>query len=228
MNTINAMKRALDALTIADNFCGGLTADVCPDTVHIPIREALSELESIVGTVVVVSRDENPDAMNLLHGEDYGVDWVYEAIAREEAHTVEPVAVPTAIINGIQSYGDARADGNIQRGSDILGMVISLIRSEINYTTPPPSAKPLPQWIPVSEKLPEYDTPVWVAWDGSNAQKTANVRYSTCEVTFDSDGWLWADEEGELCDWFPDERPTHWMPLPEAPAHGIAQETKNG
>lgn len=31
------------ALLIAQQFCGSLTSDVCPDTVAIPINEALKE-----------------------------------------------------------------------------------------------------------------------------------------------------------------------------------------
>lgn len=91
MNTIDAMKQALTALKIADAFCGGLTANECPDTVHVPIRDAKSALESLAeaGLAVVVSRDENPDAMNRLYGEAYGVDWVYGDTKREEAQTVE-------------------------------------------------------------------------------------------------------------------------------------------
>lgn len=35
---------ALKALTVAHNFCGSLTSDVCPDTVAIPINKALANL----------------------------------------------------------------------------------------------------------------------------------------------------------------------------------------
>lgn len=33
----------LEALRIADAFCGSLTSDVCPDSVHIPIRAAIAK-----------------------------------------------------------------------------------------------------------------------------------------------------------------------------------------
>lgn len=36
----------LEALKIADKFCGSLTADECPDSVHIPIRQAITRTES--------------------------------------------------------------------------------------------------------------------------------------------------------------------------------------
>lgn len=36
-------RELVEALEIADKFCGSLTSDVCPDWVHIPIREALAK-----------------------------------------------------------------------------------------------------------------------------------------------------------------------------------------
>ena len=35
-----------ETLRIADKFCGSLTSDVCPDSVHIPIRDALAQGEN--------------------------------------------------------------------------------------------------------------------------------------------------------------------------------------
>ena len=43
---------ALEALKTADDFCGGLTSEECPDTVHIPIRSALAALEADIARVV--------------------------------------------------------------------------------------------------------------------------------------------------------------------------------
>ena len=42
-NLIAAAPSMLAALEIADKFCGSLTSDECPDSVHIPIREALAK-----------------------------------------------------------------------------------------------------------------------------------------------------------------------------------------
>ena len=38
----------LKALKIADAFCGSLTSDVCCDSVHIPIRDAIKKAEGTV------------------------------------------------------------------------------------------------------------------------------------------------------------------------------------
>ncbi|MCY1197219.1 hypothetical protein D9M72_85800 [compost metagenome] len=38
---IAAAPQLLAALQIADKFCGSLTSDECPDSVHIPIRDAI-------------------------------------------------------------------------------------------------------------------------------------------------------------------------------------------
>lgn len=40
---IAAAPDLLSALRIADAFCGSLTSDVCPDDVHIPIRDAIAK-----------------------------------------------------------------------------------------------------------------------------------------------------------------------------------------
>jgi hypothetical protein len=40
---ISASPEMLEALRIADAFCGSLTSDVCPDGVHIPIRAAIAK-----------------------------------------------------------------------------------------------------------------------------------------------------------------------------------------
>ncbi|MCZ8436850.1 hypothetical protein [Achromobacter xylosoxidans] len=40
---ISAAPDMLAALEIADKFCGSLTHDECPDSVHIPIRAAIAK-----------------------------------------------------------------------------------------------------------------------------------------------------------------------------------------
>lgn len=39
LHALNA--KLLSALRIADAFCGSLTSEQCPDSVHIPIRDAI-------------------------------------------------------------------------------------------------------------------------------------------------------------------------------------------
>ena len=66
-------------------------------------------------------------------------------------------------------------------------------------------------WIPITERRPEYDEPVWVAWGD-------RIGLHAYMITFDSDGWLWAEaDSGDLCEWDTDECPDRWMPLPTLP-----------
>jgi hypothetical protein len=51
---MNPIQQAIEALSIADKFCGSLTSDVCGDEVHIPIREALTSLRSLQKEVEAV------------------------------------------------------------------------------------------------------------------------------------------------------------------------------
>ena len=39
-------EKLVAALKVANQFCGSLTSDVCPDAVHIPIRAALAAAEA--------------------------------------------------------------------------------------------------------------------------------------------------------------------------------------
>lgn len=84
------------------------------------------------------------------------------------------------------------------------------------YTAPPAAQDASWQWVPVSERLPQAQT------DGrmvlafvcgvTNTKATATVREL---VQF-------AKEDGEQC------AVTHWMPLPDAPAHRQAQQREGG
>lgn len=42
VRAVNSHDALVEALKIANKFCGSLTSDECPDSVHIPIRAALA------------------------------------------------------------------------------------------------------------------------------------------------------------------------------------------
>jgi hypothetical protein len=78
-------------------------------------------------------------------------------------------------------------------------------------------------WVPVAERLPKYETPVWL-FDAATGSIWIGGR-GECD-----DGWLWCNAyhniwrsshdnkwESDLQS-DDDYNPTHWMPLPEPPA----------
>lgn len=79
------------------------------------------------------------------------------------------------------------------------------------------------RWIPVSERLPDLDTPVWL-YEPEFRGVFVGMRSAG------TDGWLWAECSGFQMDddgswesvdaYFDDFRPTLWMPLPTAPTQG--------
>lgn len=88
------------------------------------------------------------------------------------------------------------------------------------------------EWVAVSERLPDFYTPVWLyepergVWIGERAD--------------DADGWLWGNCYGsefwseESGSWWAsdnevddDYQPTHWHPLP-APPGEAAPEREEG
>lgn len=63
-------------------------------------------------------------------------------------------------------------------------------------------------WIPVSERLPEFDCRVLVS-DG---------KYCSVGYRFDKDDpWWWIDHDGDVDGVVDATDITHWMPLPELP-----------
>jgi hypothetical protein len=85
----------------------------------------------------------------------------------------------------------------------------------------PAQGQQVDRWIPVSERLPELDTPVWL-YD-PDVGTFFGMRESS------TDGWMWV--EGFGVDLLPsgpgfsditltDCEPTKWMPLPAAPTQG--------
>lgn len=88
-------------------------------------------------------------------------------------------------------------------------------------------AECVPQWVSVSDRLPEKHTEVLVAFKGislpSTGQYTGHPR--------DVEGWCYPSENNDLID--DDKGPvvTHWMPLPltphEAAAPGITAKDQS-
>ena len=65
-----------------------------------------------------------------------------------------------------------------------------------------------PKWIPVSERLPDDETELLVAFD----DRSLGVAFAVFHHLDESEGPKWTDGNGvEL------KQPTHWMSLPEPP-----------
>jgi hypothetical protein len=78
------------------------------------------------------------------------------------------------------------------------------------------------EWIPVSDQLPEMNTPVLAIVKSARSYLTTAMRI----YDDDAEGWLWAQlcttYNPDLCDASEyqaddDYHYTHWMPLPEPP-----------
>ncbi|TKD30025.1 DUF551 domain-containing protein [Azotobacter chroococcum] len=92
-------------------------------------------------------------------------------------------------------------------------------------SAPTPPAQQI-QWVPVSERLPEIDTPVFLY------EPNFGIWIGGCADA--DDGWMWAHAQGTQ--WFADGewkadlfidddyKPSHWMPLPAAPGDTAAPE----
>jgi hypothetical protein len=75
------------------------------------------------------------------------------------------------------------------------------------------------RWIPVTERLPEMDVPVWLAeagdiYVGGRSDSGDGWLWCNCYCShyFTDKGWACGDMEMD-----DDYQPTHWMPLPEPP-----------
>lgn len=69
------------------------------------------------------------------------------------------------------------------------------------------------QWIPVTERLPEYNARV-LAIDVYNGNGDEDIGIWTREQYPDDPDGCWIDERGW---WHAIDEVTHWMPLPEPP-----------
>jgi hypothetical protein len=99
----------------------------------------------------------------------------------------------------------------------------------LDLYTAPPQRQPLTEWRLVSESKPPEDVAVWLyekdrgAWIGTfsypDAEGWCFTRCYAMPYMSTEGGWDCVDAE-----WDDDYAPTHWMPLPAAPAHGIGGE----
>lgn len=78
-----------------------------------------------------------------------------------------------------------------------------------------------PQWIPVSERLPEKNIEVLICFAGQSTL-AATGQYTASE--HDIGGWCYPAENRDLRDEGKDPLVTHWMPLPDPPAAPSPQE----
>lgn len=70
------------------------------------------------------------------------------------------------------------------------------------------------RWIPVAERLPDYDVPVLVTYLGftDNKPYSDGIARWVLEMNGYTGGWEWTLDGGEV-----EVTITHWMPLPEPP-----------
>lgn len=66
----------------------------------------------------------------------------------------------------------------------------------------------MPKWIPVTERLPKYGTPV-LAYGSRGGIFVA--KYERARAEWDRDYWWKLNSSIHVCN------PTHWMPLPKPP-----------
>lgn len=115
-----------------------------------------------------------------------------------------------ALTSVLEKWEEQVCDGTENDGSDgttrVLHPVPTTTREVIDLIADQPTIDPTPQWIPVMEMEPERTG--WFL--------TFGPQRKTAVVHFDSDG-VWSDEDDYNID------VTHWMPLPETPKDGGAE-----
>lgn len=72
------------------------------------------------------------------------------------------------------------------------------------------------QWVAVSERLPEDETPVLIVHKGKLRIGEIRWEYPGCEDNYEAFRyWDSPDDDGQEWEW---NNVTHWMPLPKLPA----------
>ena len=111
------LEQALEALKKAKAFCGAFTADECPDTVAIPIDEAIAKLEEAIkrqgGPVAWRWSESNGDRWF-----GWTTDWEYYEVAKrlncpiEYAYTSAPtIPAPKEYKRFSSAYEEGVTDG---------------------------------------------------------------------------------------------------------------------
>ena len=85
------------------------------------------------------------------------------------------------------------------------------------------------KWISIKDRLPKLGQRVLVGWDHAFWLKNRDPAVLEVAVfrSDDTDPWIWCDSLNEdYMGWDVDERPTHWMLLPEPPSGTKAPQDK--
>lgn len=99
---------------------------------------------------------------------------------------------------------------------DLVNEALAIYRSEQAIQTPAVGAW---QWVPVSERLPERNVEVLVAFGGISIPATG--QYTGSSKDRDPNGWCYPAENNGTCDDGSDPVVTHWMPLPDPPKSDV-------
>ena len=130
-----------------------------------------------------------------------------------------PISIYETAIQTIMEQRENAIFAKVQDAFDVQVDKKELIRAlkydrnqyEVGYRDG--KADAAPKWIPVSERLPKYNTFVIVFAEGIVGEA----------VLDDADYWYWAGTD----EYASEINVTHWMPLPEAPKCELAEIVEN-
>lgn len=134
-----------------------------------------------------------------------------------EADAFEPHAWVIGAM--MQAFGDGWADGHAA-GIEFMKEAAAIRHADLaaqqsNQTTAVGDG----QWVPVSERLPDRNVEVLVAFGGISIPATG--QYTGSSKDRDPNGWCYPAENNGTCDDGSDPVVTHWMPLPDPPKSNV-------